>query len=139
MRITKKFIVAGAGVLALVAGGGTALAAAGVPVVSGAAALVTTTVAPKITAERAMQIAHQAVPGAWISEVEHDTRGTSPDVWEVKLVKGTQRYEVYVDAATGRVTKQELRRADGDDDSRHGGGDDDNGGDRHGGRSGDDD
>ncbi|MFG1702384.1 PepSY domain-containing protein [Nonomuraea sp. M3C6] len=107
MRITKKFIVAGAGVVALVAGGGAAFAAT------------TSAAAPKVTAEGAMEIAHKAVPGAWVSEVDYDRRGTRPDVWEIELVKGSQRHEVDVDASSGKVTKQETKRADRDDDHGH--------------------
>ncbi|MEV1171860.1 PepSY domain-containing protein [Nonomuraea sp. NPDC049784] len=111
MQITKKFIVAGAGVVTLIAGGGAAFAATAT----------STAAAPKVTAERAIQIAHEAVPGAWVSEADYDRRGTRPDVWEVELVKDSQRHEVDVDAATGKVTKHETGRDD------HGGRDDDHG------------
>ncbi|MFC4005646.1 PepSY domain-containing protein [Nonomuraea purpurea] len=117
MQITKKFIIVGAGVLTLVAGGGVAYAAT-----SSSAA------APRITAERAMQIAHQRVPGAWVSEVDYDGRGTRADVWEIELTKGSMHHELDVDAATGRILKYETERADRDDhgdDDRRGRGHDD--------------
>ncbi|MFI7125385.1 PepSY domain-containing protein [Nonomuraea sp. NPDC050153] len=102
MQITKKFIAVGAGVVVLVAGGGAAFAATA-----------STAAAPKVTAERAMEIAHKEVAGAWVSEVDYQTRDTRPDVWEVELTKGAQRHEVDVDAATGKVVKH---RTDRDDD-----------------------
>lgn len=108
MKITKKVIAVGAGAVVLVAGGGAAYAAASAP-------------APKITAEKAMEIAHQQVPGAWVSEVDHDRRGTRADVWEIELVKGDERHELDVDAATGKVTDHERHTAgqDSGDDSGH--------------------
>ncbi|MEO3884011.1 PepSY domain-containing protein [Nonomuraea sp. B5E05] len=105
MRITKKFIVAGAGVVTLVAGGGAAVAA------TTAAAP-----APKVTAEQAIEIAHKQVAGAWVSELDFDSQGTRADVWEIELTKGSQRHELKIDAATGKVTKNETERADKDDD-----------------------
>jgi uncharacterized membrane protein YkoI len=104
MRITKKFIVAGTGVVALLAGGS-------------AAAFAATASAPKVTAERAIEIAHKAVPGAWVSELDHDRRGTRPDVWEIELTKGSQLYEVDVNAATGKVVDRGTKQSDGDDDA----------------------
>ncbi|TMS00094.1 PepSY domain-containing protein [Nonomuraea basaltis] len=106
MRITKKFIVAGTAVVALVAGGGAAFAAT------------SAATAPKITAEKAMDIAHKQVPGAWISELDYDRRGTRPDTWEIELTKGAQLHEVDVDAATGKVTDRGTKQSDGDDDDR---------------------
>jgi uncharacterized membrane protein YkoI len=101
MRITKTIIAVGAGAVVLVAGGGAAYAmTAGAPT-------------PKITAEKAMEIAHGKVPGAWVSEVDYDRRGSRADVWEIELVKGAERHELDVDAATGAVSGQEL---DHDDD-----------------------
>ncbi|WP_431934109.1 PepSY domain-containing protein [Nonomuraea jabiensis] len=111
MQITKKFIVVGAGIVTLVAGGGVAFAAT-----------TSTAAAPKVTAEQAMEIAHKAVAGAWVSEVDHQSRGTRPDVWEVELTKGTERHELDVDAATGKVTKHQT---DKDDDHGHDDHDDD--------------
>ncbi|MEV5502199.1 PepSY domain-containing protein [Nonomuraea fuscirosea] len=113
MQITKKFIVAGAGVVALIGGGGAAYAAT----TSAAPA------APKVTAEQAIEIAHKTVPGAWVSELDFDSRGTRADVWELELTKGSQRHEVKVDAASGKVVKNEIDRNDRDDD--HDGDDDD--------------
>ncbi|MFG1696432.1 PepSY domain-containing protein [Nonomuraea sp. NPDC049309] len=116
MRISKKLLVAGAGVVSLVVCGGTAYATA--TAVTDAAAPISLTAvapsAPKVTAEQAITIAHRQVPGAWIREVELDRNGAAPDVWEVKLIKGSQRHEVKVDAATGKITKSGI-----DDD--HGG------------------
>ncbi|TDD17490.1 PepSY domain-containing protein [Nonomuraea diastatica] len=103
MRITKKFIVAGAGVVTLVAGGGAAVAATSAP-------------APKVTAEQAIEIAHKQVAGAWVSELDFDSQGTRADVWEIELTKGSQLHELKIDAATGKVTKNETERADKDDD-----------------------
>ncbi|MGP3957278.1 PepSY domain-containing protein [Nonomuraea sp. 3N208] len=103
MRITKKLIIVGTGIVALVAGGGAAYAA-------------TAAAAPKVTAEKAMEIAHEQVPGAWVSELDYDRRGTRPDVWEIELAKGSVRYEVDVDAATGKVTEHGTKRADDDGD-----------------------
>ncbi|MET7329918.1 PepSY domain-containing protein [Nonomuraea sp. NPDC005650] len=122
MQITKKFIAVGAGVVALVAGGGVAFAATtsttAAPTIT-VAATGATAAAPKITAERAMEIAHKEVAGAWVSEVDYQTRDRRPDVWEVELTKGAERHEVDVDAATGKVVKHQKDR---DDD--HGGRDD---------------
>ncbi|MEU0567087.1 PepSY domain-containing protein [Nonomuraea sp. NPDC005983] len=104
MRITKKLIAAGAGAVVLVAGGGAAFAAS--------------TAAPKVTAERAIEIAHRQVPGAWVKEVGHDDRGARPDVWEVELVKGAVEHELDIDAGTGRLLRHQTHRVGADD---HGG------------------
>jgi hypothetical protein len=113
MQITKKFIIIGMGITSLVAGGGTAFAAT-ISAAPPAAA------APKITAERAVEIAHKAVPGGWVSELDHDRRGAKADVWEIELVKGTQRHEIDVDAATGGIVDQETSLNDDDrDDDDH--------------------
>ncbi len=104
MNITTKIIVAGAGVLAVVAGGSAAIAAVDRP-------------APKVTAEQAIQIALKEVPGAWVREAGFDGRGTQADVWEVELVAGDQEHEVDIDAATGKLLKKETERLDGDDDN----------------------
>ncbi|MFI6734510.1 PepSY domain-containing protein [Nonomuraea sp. NPDC050451] len=103
MQITKKFIVVGAGIVTLVAGGGVAFAATA-----------STAAAPKVTAERAMELAHKEVAGAWVSELDYQRRGTQPDVWEVELTKGTERHELDVDAATGKVTKHQTDKDDDD-------------------------
>ncbi|MGW6494456.1 PepSY domain-containing protein [Nonomuraea angiospora] len=116
MQITKKFIVVGAGIVTLVAGGGVAFAATASP----AATPNVTATAPKVTAEQAMQIAHKEVAGAWVSEVDYQRRGTRPDVWEVELTKGTQRHELDVDAATGKVTKHETDKNDDHGRDDHG-------------------
>ncbi|MED7926454.1 PepSY domain-containing protein [Nonomuraea sp. LP-02] len=118
MRNTKKFIVIGAGVVTLLAGGGAAAYAA-----------TAAPTAPKITAEKAIELAHQQVQGAWVSEVDHDDSGK----WEVELVKGAQVYEVDVDATSGKVTAHAPKAADKDDDGRDDSGHDrgdDKGGDR---------
>ncbi|MFI6988069.1 PepSY domain-containing protein [Nonomuraea wenchangensis] len=132
MRNTKKFIVIGAGVVTLLAGGGAAAyAATAAPTPS------TAPVAPKITAERAIELAHQQVQGAWVSEVDHDDSGK----WEVELVKDAQVYEVDVDATSGKVTAHGAKRADKDDDGRDDKGHDGKGhdrGDDHGGDRDDD-
>ncbi|SEL68550.1 PepSY domain-containing protein [Nonomuraea pusilla] len=119
MRITKKLIVAGAGIVVLAAGGGAAYAATAADGAAEATAAVT---APKVTAERAIEIAHREVPGAWVREVGYDSRGSRPDVWEVELVKGTSEHEVDVDAATGQVVARERGDHHGrGDDDRHDG------------------
>ncbi|MEV5895200.1 PepSY domain-containing protein [Nonomuraea fuscirosea] len=105
MQITKKFIVAGAGVVALIGGGGAAYAAT------------TSAAAPKVTAEQAIEIAHKTVPGAWVSELDFDSRGTRADVWELELTKGSERHEVKVDAASGKVVKNQIDKDDRDDDN----------------------
>ncbi|MBF8185326.1 PepSY domain-containing protein [Nonomuraea sp. K274] len=126
MQITKKFIIIGMGITSLVAGGGAAFAAT-----TSASTPTAAAIAPKVTAERAMEIAHKTVPGAWVSEVDYDRRSARPDVWEIDLVKGSQRHELDVDTATGRVTDHATGRDDHDgrdDDGRdddHGGRDDD--------------
>jgi len=120
MRISKKLLVAGAGVVSLIACGGTAYATAAAVTEAAAPVSLTATApaAPKVTAEQAIAIAHGQVPGAWIKEVELDRNGAAPDVWEVKLIKDSRRHEVTVDAASGKITKSEI------DDDR----DDDRGG-----------
>jgi uncharacterized membrane protein YkoI len=103
MQITKKLIVIGAGIVTLAAGGGVAFAAT-----------TSTAAAPKVTAEQAMTLAHKEVAGAWVSEVDYQSRGTRPDVWEIELTKGTERHELDVDAATGKVTKHQTDQDDDD-------------------------
>ncbi|WP_433432444.1 PepSY domain-containing protein [Nonomuraea sp. CA-141351] len=134
MRITKKFIIVGAGVVTLVAGGGVALATSATAAESVTAS--TATAATKVTRKQAIRIALKAVPGARVTKVEYYSRGARPDVWEVKLIKGSQRHELYVAVATGKIIHHEAKRVGRDD---HGGRDDDRGGDRHGGRHGGDD
>ncbi|MEU8355106.1 PepSY domain-containing protein [Nonomuraea sp. NPDC048882] len=107
MQITKKFIVAGAGIVALIGGGGAAYAAT----------TSATTAAPKVTAEQAIDIAHKTVPGAWVSELDFDARGSRADVWELELTKGSQRHEVDVDASSGKVVKNQIDKNDRDDDN----------------------
>ncbi|MEU4230709.1 PepSY domain-containing protein [Nonomuraea sp. NPDC026600] len=102
MNTITKFVAAGAGAVVLVAGGGAAYAAA-------------TATAPKVTAERAIEIAHKQVPGGWVKEVSYDGRGNRPDVWEVELVKGNVDHDLDVDAATGKVLSQGTDRTDDDD------------------------
>ncbi|MGN9838029.1 PepSY domain-containing protein [Nonomuraea sp. H19] len=114
MQITKKFIVVGAGIVTLATGGGVAYAAT------------TSAAAPKVTAEKAMEVAHKQVPGAWVRELDYDRRGTRPDVWEIELAKGSEWHEVDVDATSGKVTDHDTKRADKDDDGdRDGDRDDD--------------
>ncbi|MEV4474493.1 PepSY domain-containing protein [Nonomuraea sp. NPDC049504] len=110
MRITKKLLVAGAGVVSLIACGGAAYATAATAAEAAAPA------APKVTAEQAIEIAHQQVPGAWVSELDFDRNDTAADVWELELVKGSQRHEVKVDAASGKVTKSQVDDNDDQDD-----------------------
>ncbi|MFC7582778.1 PepSY domain-containing protein [Nonomuraea antimicrobica] len=134
----KRFIVVGTGAVTLIAGGGVALAAtASAP--AGTTAL-TIGATGKVTRQQAVRIALKAVPGAKVTKVEYERRGTRPDVWEIKLLKGSQRHELYVAVATGKIIHHESRRADKDD---HGGRDDDDGrhgdDDDHGGRHGGDD
>jgi hypothetical protein len=50
-----------------------------------------------------------------VREVGFDGRATQPDVWEVELIKGDTEYELDVDAATGKLLKQESERMDSDD------------------------
>lgn len=102
MNTITKFVAAGAGAVVLVAGGGAAYATA-------------TATAPKVTAERAIEIAHKQVPGGWVKEVSYDGRGNRPDVWEVELVKGNVDHDLDVDAATGKVLSQGTDRTDDDD------------------------
>jgi hypothetical protein len=104
MHITTKIIVASAGVMVLVAGGSAAFAAADRP-------------APKVSIEQAIQTAQKQVPGSWVREVGFDGRATQPDVWEVELVEGNTEHEVDIDAATGKLLKNESERADSDDDN----------------------
>ncbi|MEW9547944.1 PepSY domain-containing protein [Nonomuraea sp. NPDC050783] len=101
MRITKKLIVAGTGAVVLLAGGGAAAYAA-----------TAAPTAPKITAEKAIELAHQQVQGAWVSEVDHDDSGA----WEIELTKDTQVYEVSVNATDGKVTNHGAQPAEADDD-----------------------
>ncbi|NRQ34265.1 PepSY domain-containing protein [Nonomuraea sp. NN258] len=111
MRINKKFLAAGAGAVVLVAGGGAAYAATAAPAP-----------APKVTAEQAIEIAHREVPGAWVRGVEHDRRGTRPDVWEVELVKSGTEHELDIDSASGKLLDHDQHA---DDDDKHDGKHDD--------------
>jgi hypothetical protein len=52
-----------------------------------------------------------------VREVGFDGRATQPDVWEVELVEGNTEHEVDIDAATGKLLKNESERADSDDDN----------------------
>lgn len=118
MQITKKFIVAGTGAVFLIAGGSAAVAAT---VTSGAP--------PKVTAERALEIAGGAVAGGWVEDLSFDRRGAEPDVWEVNVVKGDVEHELDIDAASGRVLSNAIDRDDDQDDD---GKDDDRDDDRDG-------
>jgi uncharacterized membrane protein YkoI len=102
MNTFTKFLAAGTGAVVLVAGGGAAYAAA-----AGSAAA-----APKVTAEKAIEIAHRQVSGAWVKEVSYDGRESRPDVWEVELVKGAVDHELDIDVATGKVLSQGTDRSD---------------------------
>ncbi|SDJ35654.1 Peptidase propeptide and YPEB domain-containing protein [Nonomuraea maritima] len=119
MQITRKLIFATAGIVLLAGGGSAAYAAATTDTaVSPGTITFTTTLAgpqPRVSAVRAIEIAQRTVRNAWVSELDLDRRGTRPDVWEVELTAGTQRHEIDIDAATGRVVKQETHRADRDD------------------------
>ncbi|GAA2205771.1 hypothetical protein GCM10009850_012290 [Nonomuraea monospora] len=116
MRITKKLIVAG--IVSVAATGGAVYATAAY---ASEAAQPLPAVAPKVTAEQAIGIALKQVPGSWVSELDFDSRGQQADVWELELTKGAERHEVDVDAASGKVTKQQ---ADQDDDDQNDDGDD---------------
>lgn len=65
-------------------------------------ATVTRTVAGKVSAERARQIARQLVPGGRVTETELDHEHGRA-VWEVDLTKNNREYEVRIDATTGKV------------------------------------
>ncbi|MEV0620903.1 PepSY domain-containing protein [Nonomuraea sp. NPDC050404] len=119
MQITKKLLVAG--IVSLAATGGAVYATAAYATSDSDAAVAQ--VAPKVTAERAIGIALKEVPGSWVSELDFDNRGKNADVWELELTKGSERHEVDVDAASGKVTKQQADQDDNDDDND---GDDDN-------------
>ncbi|MFI6903389.1 PepSY domain-containing protein [Nonomuraea sp. NPDC050394] len=99
MNITKKIVIAGAGAVVLLAGGGVAYASANAPV------------APKVTVEQAIDIAKKQVPGAWVSSVDHDEDGS----WDVDLVKGDVEHELRLDASNGKVLKNQTEKADADD------------------------
>jgi hypothetical protein len=58
-------------------------------------------------------------------------------VWEVKLINGSNRHELYIDVTTGKIIHHETKRVRRDDD--HGGHDDHGGRDHHGGRDDHDD
>src|SRR5688500_15886943 len=103
MHITKKIIVASGVTMALVAGGSAAFAAVNRP-------------APKVRAEQAIQHAQKQVPGSRVCEVDFDRRGTRPDVWEVKVVKGDVAHELDIDAATGKLLHEETEPVDDDGD-----------------------
>ncbi len=117
MHITTKIIVASAGVMVLVAGGSAAFAAADRPIPMVSAFAAADRPAPKVSIEQAIQTAQKQVPGSWVREVGFDGRATQPDVWEVELVEGNTEHEVDIDAATGKLLKNESERADSDDDN----------------------
>ncbi|MFI6294322.1 PepSY domain-containing protein [Nonomuraea sp. NPDC050790] len=96
MNITKKIVIAGAGAVVLLAGGGVAYASVNAPV------------APKVTVEQAIDLAKKQVPGAWVSGVDHDDDGT----WDVDLVKGDVEHELKLDANTGKVLTNAPEKAD---------------------------
>ncbi|WP_219472138.1 PepSY domain-containing protein [Nonomuraea rhizosphaerae] len=120
MNTFTKFVVAGASVVALAAGGGAAYAAtnADTSADTSTATSAAPPQAPKVTAEQAIQIASKQVAGSWVKEVSFDARGTQPDVWEVEVVNGNQDQELDIDAATGKVLAQNADTSDddGDDD-----------------------
>jgi uncharacterized membrane protein YkoI len=118
MRITKKLIVAG--IVSLAATGGAVYATTAYAS-EAAETAETAAPAPKVTAEQAISIALKEVPGSWVSELDFDSRGQQADTWELELTKGAERHEVDVDAASGKVTKQQ---ADQDDDDQNEDGDD---------------
>jgi hypothetical protein len=103
MQITKKFLLVGAGATALLVGGGAAAFAA---VDSGPA--------PKITVEKAVELAQAEVSGAWVSSVDFDNDKTPH--WSVELVKGNVEHEVELDAATGKVLQSKIDKDDKNDD-----------------------
>ncbi|MEU8103567.1 PepSY domain-containing protein [Nonomuraea muscovyensis] len=118
MQITKKFIVAGTGAVFLIAGGSAAVAAT-----------VTPGAPPKVTAERALEIAGGAVSGGWVEDLSFDRRGAKADVWEVNVVKGDVEHELDIDAASGKVLSNTIDRDDDKNDGKDDGKDDDRGGD----------
>ncbi|MEV4890891.1 PepSY domain-containing protein [Nonomuraea sp. NPDC055795] len=99
MNITKKIVIAGAGAVVLLAGGGVAYASVNAPV------------APKVGVEQAIDIAKKQVPGAWVRSVDHDDDGT----WDVELIKGGTEHELELDATSGKVLKNRTEKADNDD------------------------
>jgi uncharacterized membrane protein YkoI len=80
----------------------------------------------RISAAQARKIAQRAVPGARITSTElHNARRTP--TWEIELTaKGIQR-ELTIDARTGKITKNEARRASRGRQDDHPGRDDHHG------------
>lgn len=104
MQITKKIMIVGTGAVFLIAGGSVGVAAA-----------VTSAAKPKVTAERALEIAGKRVSGGWVDDLSLDRRGARPDVWEVNVVKGGVEHDLDIDATSGKVLKHETERDDRDD------------------------
>lgn len=76
-----------------------------------------TGVEPKVSADRARQIAQGRVPGGSVTETDLD-REHGQLVWEVELTQQQREYEVTVDAVTGAVVKvdQDHHGTEHDDD-----------------------
>ncbi|GGO66148.1 PepSY domain-containing protein [Nonomuraea cavernae] len=110
MRITNRVIAVGTGIVFLIAGGSTAVAVA-------ATSATAPPVAPKVTAEQAIKIAHDQVPGGWIDDVSLDRDDSKTAKWEVDLVKGDVEHEFDLDATSGKVLKHETAKATASDDS----------------------
>lgn len=70
-----------------------------------------------VSMEEAVQIARDQVPGKVISAELEDEDGKM--IWEVEmLAKNRQRHELEIDAATGKLTKQEQEHDEGSDRER---------------------
>ncbi|MFI6812233.1 PepSY domain-containing protein [Nonomuraea sp. NPDC050328] len=97
MQKTTKIIVVSVAAMAVVAGGSAAFAAS--------------QEAPAITKERAVQIAQAQVPGATLTDAEHDGK-----VWEVELRKDTVEHDFDIDDQNGKVLKHDTE-TDAQDDA----------------------
>jgi hypothetical protein len=109
----RKTLVISAVGAALVLGGTAAGIAATGPLQPATAP---TTSRPVVTAATttgepdARRIATTAVPGSWVTETELGTEA-GRRAWKVHLTAADARYEVYVDAADGRVLRTERYAA----------------------------
>jgi uncharacterized membrane protein YkoI len=141
MNTMTKLLAAGATTAVILTGGGVAVATSATSATSTTSTTSTTAItaattagaaaAPKVTAERAIAIAHRRVSGAWVREVSFERHAGRADVWKVELVQGSAQREVRVSAGTGAVSGP---AATVDDHRRN----DDHGADDHGGHGGDD-
>lgn len=94
MRKTTKIIVGSFAVMAAVGAGSAAFAANQAP-------------APKVTQEQAVKIAQTQVPGATVTDSEHDDGR-----WEVELLKGQVEHDVEIDDQNGKVLRNDTDTAD---------------------------